>query len=295
MQLERAPLTRTPSPRSGPSFSAAEIDDAAIEALRVELSLHPKPGLVTPTSRGSHADMDHHALAAGIAALQGYFGDCVVLGRRNATLRALQRRGLAAEADMFCATGGINTHKGAIFSLGLLSAACGLQLQREGTTQAGRISSIVSARWGKALRADIRRIRTASFASTHGERVLQRDGIPGAREHASAGFPILQSVTLPALRMGLRCGTQRLALLHALVATIAVLPDTNIIHRGGMQSLRWAHSTAQGFILSGGVFMSGWEARFQSMCDGFVARRLSPGGSADLLACAWFMHRLEFQ
>ena len=295
MQVERAPLLGTPSLWQGQSFSAAEIDDAAIEALRVELSLHPKPGLVTPTSRGSHADMDHHTLAAGIAALRGYFGDCIMLGRRNATLRALQKRGLAAEADMFRATGGINTHKGAIFSLGLLSAACGLQLRHEGRTHVGPISSMVSARWGKALRADIGRIRTASFASTHGERVLLRDGIPGAREHAAAGFPILQTVTLPALRMGLRCGTQRLALLHALVATIAVLPDTNIIHRGGVQSLRWAHSTADGFMCSGGVFANGWEARLQSMCDGFVARGLSPGGSADLLACAWFMHRLECQ
>ncbi len=293
MQVERALLTGTPGSRPGRSFTAAEIDHAAIEALRVELSLHPKPGLVTPTSRGSHTDMDHHTLAAGIAALQGYFGDCVMLGRRNASLRALQKRGLAAEAEMFCATGGVNTHKGAIFSLGLLSAACGLQSLPAGRTHAGCIASIVSARWGKALHADIRRIRAASFASTHGERVLLRDNIPGAREHAAAGFPILHSVTLPALRTGLRCGTPRRALLHALVATIAVLPDTNIIHRGGVQSLRWVHSTAHAFISNGGVFANAWEARLQSMCDGFVARGLSPGGSADLLACAWFMHRLE--
>jgi len=194
---------------------------------------------------------------------------------------------------MFRATDGVNTHKGAIFSLGLLSAACGAQSTQNCEIRAAGIPLLVSGRWGGTLREDARRVHNAQSASTHGERVLLRHAIPGAREHAASGFPVLRTVTFPALRLGLRRGDRQLALLHALIATIAVLPDTNIVHRGAVQSLIWAQATARRFISEGSVFAGGWETRLESMCEGFVARGLSPGGSADLLACAWFLHRLE--
>lgn len=277
-----------------PEAALENIGELAVAALAAELALDPKPGLVTPTRCGSHADMDHGTFCASIAALRPYFSDCARLGADNADFSALQRRGLAAERAMFAATGGINTHKGAIFSLGLLAAAAGQRLAAaEATDEAastagdpGALGRIVRRCWAPAFAA-------AAAAPSHGVQALREHGMPGAREHAAAGFPVLFEVTLPALRQALlRVGDECAAGVHALLTTMAVLPDTNLVHRGGPDGLNWAQRASEDFINAGSVFVAGWESRLARLCDEFEGRWLSPGGAADLLAAAWFVQRL---
>lgn len=268
------------------------IGELASTALEMELALDPKPGLVTPVSRGSHDDMDESTFRASIAALRPYFIDCAQLGAAGTDFLTLQARGLVAETAMFAATRGVNTHKGAIFNLGLLAAAAGWQWSQgapgaPGYRDAASLGRVVAQRWVPDFRVP------ATAATTHGLAVRLQYGIPGAREHAAAGFPVLFDVALPALEHALARGADpRQAGVHALLSIIAVLADTNLVHRGGPQGLAWAQVVSEAFLASGSVFAVGWERRLETLAAEFVARRLSPGGAADLLAAAWFVQRL---
>src|SRR5690349_17241348 len=112
------------SPRiAGSSPTPEAIGRAATLSLYDELALSPKPGLVTLLDRGSHTDMDAHTFMRSLLALRGYFARIATLGAQGAGFPALQACGIEAEAHMLSATGGINTHRGAIFMLGLLCAA----------------------------------------------------------------------------------------------------------------------------------------------------------------------------
>jgi len=265
------------------------VDRAAWSALVFELTLAPKPGLVTPFSRDSHRDMDHRHFNASIDALNGFFGDCARLAAAGADLRALQARGVLAETAMFAATGGINTHKGAIFTLGLLAAAAGRQRAR-GEHAPAELGNVVAEEWGNALLD----AAEAARDDTHGVRVRRALGLPGAREQAANGFPVLFGTTLPALREGRRrVGNDPRALLHALIATVAVLPDTNLAHRGGRGGLEWARTVSADFVAAGSVFAPGHARRLSALCSAFEKRHLSPGGSADLLAAALFVEALS--
>lgn len=273
---------------------ARRIDELACRALARELSLKGKPGLVTPTSRGSHDDMDHHSFRASIGALRGYFGDCAQLGSGACAFAALQARGREAERAMFAATGGVNTHKGAIFTLGLIAAAAGRQLADTGRIAPEALGGEVARHWGAAiLIAGV--APGPDTAATHGAVLRSRHGLPGAREQAAAGFPALFDTTLPQLGWALACGaTPDAAGMHALMATMAELPDTNLAHRGGLEGLRWAQRKAAAFLAAGSVFGAGWRAALDDCAAAFVARWLSPGGSADLLAAAWLLVGLRF-
>jgi triphosphoribosyl-dephospho-CoA synthase len=274
--------------------AAARIDRLACAALAREVALEGKPGLVTPTARGSHADMDHRSFTASIAALRGYFGDCVVLGAAGAALPALQARGRVAERAMFAATGGINTHKGAVFTLGLLCAAAGWQLADAGRLAPQVLGEVVAECWGTAILA-AGRAPGAEVNATHGARLRRVAGLPGAREQAAAGFPVLFEVTLPQLRAASRAVPPAAAALHALLATMAVLPDTNLAHRGGLAGLAWAQRQAQAFLARGGLAVADGTVALDALCAAFVERWLSPGGSADLLAAAWLLQDMAAQ
>jgi len=268
---------------------ASALGRLATEALTVELETEPKPGLVTPSSTGSHADMDAAVFRRSIAALEAYFAQFAALGRAGVPFRQLQACGVAAEHAMFRATGGVNTHKGAIFTLGLLCAAAGRALISGRNDGDLCLGARVQDLWGEAIARS-----GAMAAPSHGQQALLRHGIPGAREQAAAGFPTLYKVTLPALRLSLeRSSSRNHACIHALLSTVAVTPDTNLVHRGGPQALAWAQSAAERFLATGGIFAPDGAVRLQELCGGFVQRRLSPGGSADLLAAAWLVIRIE--
>ena len=122
-----------------------QIDALACSALRQEVMLEHKPGLVCPSRNGSHADMDCATFQASIDALQGYFGACFKAGFEGKEFRDLQRLGVAAEKAMFSATQGVNTHKGAIFLMGLLAGAAGAQYGEYGCFEPMRLGRLVAA------------------------------------------------------------------------------------------------------------------------------------------------------
>jgi len=274
-------------------MSPERIGALAQQALLDELLLHPKPGLVTPWSQGSHRDMDHAIFRASIDALGAALVDCARLGAQDRDFADLQACGLAAEARMLAATGGVNTHRGALFLLGLLSAAAGQAwAQEEQEEDASLLGERVRQRWGSAILAA--RPSVAEPYCSHGNAAHRRYGICGAREQAAMGFPVLVTVSLPALRAAFACGADaEAAASHCLLSTMAVLSDTNLVHRGGLAALAWTQQVASDFLASGSVFVPGWRERLLALDAEFVQRNLSPGGSADLLSATLFLQRIN--
>lgn len=276
-----------PLPAAAPALSGGRIGREAIRALYTEIALYPKPGLVSPVDSGAHDDMDFRLFMRSLFALRGYFVRIADEGAAEADFPVLRRLGIAAEHRMLAATGGINTHRGAIFSLGLLTAAAGWLGRRGQTTRSGAIGRAVLQAWGRDILA------ASCSRGSHGERAVCRYGVRGARQEAADGFPLLFTVALPALRAALSKGDADAALIETLFVLIARLDDTNLLHRGGLDGLAFARREAGAFLDAGSVGRSDWRDRAIGIHRAFVARRLSPGGAADMLAATWFVHRLE--
>ena len=275
-----------PSLLSAP-LSAAFIGHAATLALHDELALSPKPGLVTLMDNGSHEDMDAHTFMRSLFALRRYFVQIAEAGRAGAAFPVLEQLGIAAEVRMLQATQGVNTHRGAIFMLGLLCASAGAVDPRcmLGPQQ---LREAFLEHWGGALAARCQRAPVLP-----GGIVARRLGLRGASEEAALGFPVLFETAVPVLLQGLARGLPvELARLDTLFHVMAVLDDSNLAHRGGMAGLRHAQDVARQFIAQGGAAGADALARAKSIGDDFVARRLSPGGSADTLAAACWVLRL---
>lgn len=268
--------------------TAREIGRAAALALHDELALSPKPGLVTPLDRGSHADMDAHTFMRSVFALRGYFGRIAALGGEGAPFHALERCGIEAEARMLAATGGINTHRGAIFMLGLLCASAGALVGSGRAIEPEALRETLRARWGQDLQE-----RAGKPSTLPGGIAARRLGLRSASSEAALGFPTLFEVAWPALRAARASGlSMRGSRLQALFAVMAELDDSNLAHRGGLAGLRFAQAAARDFLVAGGVAAPGGWARAEGIGREFVRRNLSPGGAADTLAAACWLDRL---
>lgn len=251
---------------------AADIARTAVGCLYAELALYPKPGLVSLVDNGSHTDMTAATFMRSLFALRHYFRAIYDAGVADAPFSRLRALGIAAEVRMMAATGGVNTHRGAIFSLGLLCAAVGrASAQGLRLTPAG-LRAVLLIRWGEAL-----------AAHSH--------GAGGAREEGALGLPSVFEVGLPALECTLAAGrSMRHARVDALFALMARIDDTNVVHRGGAAGADAVRAGARAFIAAGGTAQPDWMVQAVALHHAFMAARLSPGGAADLLAASCFVH-----
>jgi triphosphoribosyl-dephospho-CoA synthase len=280
----RRPARRGPEPLPSPQA----IGRAAVLALHDELALSPKPGLVTLTSRGSHTDMDAHTFMRSLFALRGYFAQIADRGAAGAPFEVLEHCGREAEARMLAATGGINTHRGAIFMLGLLCASAGASVAAGVPPHPSLLRRTLLDRWGEALAARARRP-----SALPGGQAARRLGLRGASAEAALGFPVLFETAVPALQRARARGlAPREARLDTLFHVMAVLDDSNLAHRGGLEGLRLAQHAARDFLAAGGTARPGGLEAAEALGERFEQHRLSPGGAADTLAAACLMQRI---
>lgn len=277
-----------PCPAGAPLTPQA-IGRAATLALHDELVLSPKPGLVTMVDTGSHDDMDAHTFMRSLFSLRGYFVRIAGLGAAGAPFEALERCGIDAEARMLAATGGVNTHRGAIFTLGLLCAAAGAVACTGRSPTPELLRSTLLQCWGAALAA-----RTTRQSTLPGGIAARQYGLRSASAEAALGFPALFETALPAMKSAAARGLGRpLVLLDTLFHVMAVLDDSNLAHRGGLEGLRHAQRAASEYLAAGGAARPGGVAAAFDIAQDFVERRLSPGGAADTLAAACLVARLD--
>lgn len=267
---------------------AEAIATGAVQCLLDELETWPKPGLVSHIDSGSHEDMDADTFRASAMAIGPHFRALAKAGAAGCAMGALREIGLDAETAMLAATSGINTHRGAIFGLGLLCAAAGARIgeQIDPTVPLG---TVVMRLWGRNI------FDGPVFPQSHGEMARRRFNAGGARLEAAQGFPSIYRIALPALRKSaLKAPDDAEARrVETCFALIAVVEDTTLLHRGGLLGLRFARREARWFLDQGGVGAPGWRDRAHFVHESFVARRLSPGGSADLLAMTLFVDAQE--
>jgi triphosphoribosyl-dephospho-CoA synthase len=274
-----------------PDSVADHVAAAAATALLAELETWPKPGLVSHVDAGSHTDMDARTFRASVAAIKPFFGRLTLAGAVGSGMDGLRRIGVDAERAMLEETGGVNTHRGAIFGLGLLCSAAGATWSDavpQPLWSASILGAAVRQRWGSAI------MRGPIPLRSHGTEALRRFGAGGARAQAAAGFPYALDVGLPALRLGraLAPGDPEAARVQSFFALLEAMEDTNLLYRGGAAGLSFAQEQAAAFLKQGGIKQAQWRERAAAVHRAFVARRLSPGGCADLLAITLFLDAL---
>ncbi|SON54037.1 2-(5''-triphosphoribosyl)-3'-dephosphocoenzyme-A synthase [Hartmannibacter diazotrophicus] len=274
---------------------AGRIGALAADVLVRELETWPKPGLVSPLDAGSHDDMDVPQFLASIDAVAPYFVQLAVCGAEGGDLEDLRGIGRDAETAMMAATGGVNTHRGAIFALGLLCAAAGSRSRDRmtRTTLSARLNAEgvcehVAQHWGEAI------FRGPIPLHSHSSKMGRRHGAGGARAEAASGFWHARFVGLPALRWVRSQGVpERAANVQAFFALLATIDDTNILYRGGETGARAARSAAALFLAHGGVLKAGWDEGALAIHRNFVSQGLSPGGCADLLSVTLFLDAID--
>lgn len=299
MPISVAPVSRTRPTRVAmvaDTFGVArngvfahQVARAALRSLYDEVMVQPKPGLVSRLDSGSHPDMTAALFVRSLFSLRHYFARIAEAGARHQPFDALQRLGQQAECAMLTATGGVNTHRGAIFNLGLIAAAAGwLHAEHEAVT-AEAIGRVVRDRFGAAILAS-----RHGAPDSHGLRAATAYGAGGARAMAASGYALLREVALPALAWAVRCGVSRQAsAVHVLFTLMARLDDTNLLHRGGPDGLAFARREARRFLDAGSVARPHWYREALALHRAFVQRNLSPGGCADLLAATLFIDALR--
>ncbi len=266
---------------------ARQLADIVVSALIAEVTLTPKPGLVDLRSRGAHSDLDCALMCRSAAVLHGSFFAMAQAGSSIAAHRRLRERigaiGREAEALMLQETGGINTHRGAIWALGLLACAA---------AQEGALApSSVAARAGALARCPDR--YAPRQTGNNGELACREYGVGGARAQAQADFPHVIDLALPTLARSRAAGDgETAAAVNALLAIVAELDDTCILSRGGYGALEYVQRGARQILAAGGVGSKQGRAMLQRYEAELLRRNLSPGGAADLLAAAMFLDRV---
>ncbi len=262
----------------------------ALRSLHAELCLFPKPGLVSKVDSGSHHDMNAETFMRSLFSLRHYFRTMTQLGAADVEFDALRRSGIEAEARMLQATGGVNTHRGAIFCIGLLCAGVGLVRARGLPLLPEIIRANLCQRWGAALLLHAQE-PDDTLPHSHGTQVAVRYAVPGAREQAAHGWPAVFELALPRLRIHLQQGKPwEEAGVDTLFALMAHLHDSNVLYRTGWRGMRLVHQQAALFLQQGGCANPAWHKRALACHRLFVQHRISPGGAADLFAATCFLH-----
>jgi triphosphoribosyl-dephospho-CoA synthase len=278
---------------TNPSFwqieklQSSRLAATAKQALIAEAELTPKPGLVDRRGSGAHTDLSLDRMRRSAETIEPFFARMAVSSTGRCVDSSLREElaaiGREAEHAMFRATGGTNTHKGAIWVLGLLIAAA--QQTPSGNTK--RIAEVAGA---IARIPDLARPELVS----HGDLVRSRYGATGARGEAYANFPHVVEIGIPALRAARAAGKPETASrLDALLNIMAELDDTCVFYRGGVEGAKTVKARARAVLAVDRVGSRAGNEALRRFDRELLAKRISPGGSADLLAASLFLDCLE--
>ena len=272
-----------------PSLFYDHLATLATQALIAEAELTPKPGLVDRRGSGAHVDLSLDLIRRSAIALEPYFSMmATVSAQQNLDTHLRQELGTIgrdAERAMYEVTGGSNSHKGAIWIVGLLVAAAARLVRPNAediAALAGVIARLPDRAWSKVI--------------THGDIVRIRHGAAGARGEAVNDFAHVIQFGLPTLRRqrGVRFSEQ-VGRLDALLSIMSRLDDTCVLYRGGVEALHVVRSGAEAVLRAGGYGTPPGREEMDKLDRELIARNVSPGGSADLLAATIFLDAVVHQ
>ena len=279
---------------------AETVGALAVEAMLYEVTCTPSPGLVDRVNSGAHRDMDFYSFMSSSAALSLCMARCVQAGvnHRGALpelLPVLRQIGQEGERRMLQMTGGVNTQKGLLFSLGIVAAAVGWLHKNSKQMDSAAVLRCVAAMTAGLVARELGNLDKASADLTAGEKLYRRYGVTGIRGEMEQGLPAVLAHGLPALRQAM---ADNLGVNHALLQTLLVLmtvvDDTTVMNRHHPDKMRvWAKGKAAAALAAGGLYTATGQELIAAMDEEFIAHNVSPGGVADLLSVTWFLYRLE--
>lgn len=265
------------------------------QAILLEVSTHPKPGLVTRLSNGAHKDMSIFTFMMSSAVLSKAFNDLQDIGQAHRGTLAelfckLRSYGVGAEAELLRVTKGVNTQRGILFAGGIVSAVSGYAMNM-GLSRDALLPMIKEMAAGLVAR-ELKNLDHA--AMTAGEKLYYKYGITGIRGEVENGFPSVVNYGLPALEDAFDKGaTINDALVHALISLMTVVEDSNVIWRTDYDTLLEVQRIAENILSLGSVFTEKGRMAIAETERYFLQRRISPGGSADLLSVTITLYLLE--
>ena len=265
------------------------------QAILLEVSTHPKPGLVTRLSNGAHKDMSIFTFMMSSAVLSKAFNDLQDIGQAHRGTLAelfckLRSYGVGAEAELLRVTKGVNTQRGILFAGGIVSAVSGYAMNM-GLSRDALLPLIKEMAAGLVAK-ELKNLDHA--AMTAGEKLYYKYGITGIRGEVENGFPSVVNYGLPALEDAFDKGaTINDALVHTLISLMTVVEDSNVIWRTDYDTLLEVQRIANSILSLGSVFTEKGRMAIAETERCFLQRRISPGGSADLLSVTITLYLLE--
>jgi len=278
------------------------IGSTAIEAMLMEAACAPAPGLVDRFNSGAHQDMDFFTFIKSSSVLGHYMYYCAMAGWKHSgssqeLLPELRIIGRQAEKSMLIATDGVNTQKGLLFLMGMMTAASSRvwkigitkSVAEEILQEAAKICKGIVDRELKSLNDKILKRRL-----TAGEKLFLKYGITGIRGEIEAGLPLVKNVGLPYFREAIESGlTLNDALVHSLIAIMSEVSDTTVLNRHSLATLTELQETAKTILKVGGMKTELGRKKIEELDQAYIKRKISPGGAADLLAIVYFVYSLE--
>ncbi len=269
------------------------IADLAVKALLYEISISPKPGLVSRFSNGSHKDMNFYTFIDSTVSLREYFLKCFKYGEENVLdenfLKKLRVLGKEAEKKMFSATSKVNTHKGTIFSMGIFISVFSFELKTGKKISLENIAEKI-----KKISYPLEKELEESLSNTAGEKIYKKYGIKGARGLALSGYELVLLDGIKKLKKYTESINFENACILLLIYYVSVLDDTNIINRAGIEILKTAKKKAHKIFEKNTRELNYINLRkdMEELNKYFIAENISAGGSADLLILSIFVYFL---
>lgn len=276
---------------------ADRISSIAVKAMLYEVTTTPKPGLVDRSNAGAHKDMDIFTFIDSSTIMMSYFRDCVVNGytnqctQPNTLFEVIRYLGQNAEVKMFKATNGVNTHKGIIFSLGLICSALGYQYEILNVIDINKIFHTVTEMLAEIVESDLQTLYKKN-TDTFGEEVYLKYGIRGIRGEALTGFSSVKKYGLPILQQYLNAGySLNDSGVMTLLNLIANVEDTNMIKRSNRGTHQRIQTELKIWIAKQDIYKIDFK-RILEIDKNFIEMNISPGGCADLLAITYMVYFL---
>lgn len=253
----------------------------AVRALYDEVALYPKPGLVSFIDNGAHDDMDGELFFRSLFGLRHYFFRVGLRAAQNAPLWELVQLGQEAERTMHHITGGINTHRGAIFALGIFCTTICKLSTRYTRFSIHDLHVAIIEQWSCYLQ------KHHQNKNTHGELVRQKYAVHDAKQMAIEGYKLVFDTYLVLLEV--KQDKEFFGLL-AYQRFLLALDDINVLYRTGPEGLYFARRHIQQCITLAQREQSIQEAIKLHIL--FSQKNISPGGVADMLGLIYFLHHV---
>lgn len=247
----------------------------AVQSIKAELDTTPKPGLVDKADNGAHSDMDYNLMLKSIYSLHPYFTElsCLAYNEDVINIDKIKTIGIEAEKQMLFTTNGVNTYKGALFSMGLVLYAASYLCQQRDKVQEQQLQKTIKLLSSKFSQPD----------DTHGKKVIEKHNIKGALNSAIDGYTLLFDEWLPFF---IKHKNEEHSLIKLLLFIMTNLDDTNIYYRKGEEVVAHVKQQAQEILDDFSI------DRVEKLNKEFVKENISPGGAADMLSLTLFIHSI---